>query len=849
MKIVKNTRDLNPKLNNEDFGTQNLKVFAHRVRVGGQENSLFEENAYTMLYIKESIELDAIAISHKINTDIVSTSNGIDGTKLKLENNSSYTILVDGEFGRLEHKEVWLFTIGETIHIPRANGKQTSGEAQSVYVSREIAPSKILNDINGAFGSQEMIDTFDLLESDANLSRIELVSINILNNIANSAVLYTTFGFPKDTKDDRSQFTSITNLRLAYDRSFAMSVNEGVKVKGIIADEYTTIPLITKKLKKEQGINLRNQNNFTDFLITKITPISEKNGVVGLNETRDFNLNIPWSELERVMKIYGSGFLEENTSRLNVKDLFIQRGGYNSATDQWKAELYQTLLAMLELTKAYANNFNKYQIKGTDGRAGINPDSKIGGVNIGLLGGTNSSDALSAIDGRIEDWKSRHPEKVNDFLFKVFKACILYLSEFIQSSYAVGKGLTRANRAYQIFYFDLITSIDVDLAKVDDFSDAKNLKDLIVDLKSEFYDINVNFINQHGTTNIERDIFAPVYIKPELANQSAYKSLDVDGRITLAETPQKWSAMNRPSKPGDVNITSDDLTRNYFYMPINNTFEWKSYLGETSYLGTQTGIGESIITVQEFSNWRKASGSWQDQIDGMNEKIEEITKMSKENLYLNYVRPNIPGYQKVQRVNRIPRVEVYLLDKLDDYNRKDDKAPEPKSGMTGPVWQKQESTHSTNTLGLFIPISQLGAGTDTYVRTAFTFQVRYWSEFSSEKISSLDDAVINKFDYLDKVETYFANRNSVYDHYVYLDNLELPYWPDDGNYYYGAVGQYNKVLVVQDLTSIEFNGLWGEEFKISFNKFIANETQTYVFEGIKALSKYDETQTKTKINL
>lgn len=839
MKIVNGRNDLDKNVGVVEPNNLNVIVYATKVKIGGKNNSIFEENAYTVLYCDttKSIRKEAFGISKSINTDIVSKSSRIDGTTMSLQNHTTYKLVMEDTTDKLDSDETTIYTMGEPLNIANAN----SG-VQNVYVARQLVPSKINQDANYEFIANDAIQQiWEDIDDKQNLTTIDLIDIELINNISNSSIIFNEY---IDTTN-----TSVKDFVLSYDKSFALAFNNGVIINGSQNGDRRRLFLLDNDDNKEgTGVYKPDAKLENNLLLTKIIPVDDTNGIVALNETIDFNVNLPFEVMKNGID-----------NGINVRDFIV------SSDDAWKKDLYQTILGALEMTKAYANYFSEYLKTGTDGKVGIDPDAKIATKKVGLLGGTNATDAVSSVDGLMIDFDSAHPGFIDTNEYKFAKAVLLYLTPWVQSSNSLGKGLNKLNRIYQLFHFNLITSITKGLA--DDASKALTVKPTSI-----FFDFNKKAnpylgIAQNSIKNETDQLVYSVFLKKELWNYTRPKSFDIDGQITLAQAPKQWSAMNRPAKAGDVSLTSDDISRYYFYVPSHKWNNTSSYYGEiVSNDVVNNEYTEKLITITTtdgkaengylsgfipnnfiFSS-EQSSGQNNNNINnglalGLDGKAYEINKKSPDEL-VALIRDKIPKDEVLEIVNNTPHIEVYKLQTSGITVNGNSNATGNRKLALQPGFENPKQISS----GYFTHLTTDPNNSNRLVSTDYSYiqisyQIRYWSKtLKPTSLASIiaSNPLITKGDYVDIVNGLcFPPANLL----PYDQNLS------------GDIS-LDKILRVplaskgekqfENIDQVVVNGLWGEYLNLKIE--YANGS-VIDLRKVPMLSSRDETQSTTKINL
>lgn len=341
--------------------------------------------------------------------------------------------------------------------------------------------------------------------------------------------LYSNYQFFKPLYTIQNEIKNPTKISLGLDNYSLLSK---VMVKG------------SAKNKDNQDIDLEIDPTFSSKLsLLKFTPTSTNYKLSLFSEWLDFNRTLPF--------IFAKDFIAAKS----LKNLFKAGSKFNGWSDLAIKEAYETILAMMKLTKAFATNFTEYRIKDdktpTDDGA-INPKFKINGIS---LIDFSRKDAIPAIDGFVEKFNGKYASLVESNGYKIFMEVIQMLSVHINSTYATAKGNNQFNKVYLPWYFIPKTSITQDLDITADFN---------VELKSQYFNLKVGELLQ---------------LLDKFKDISGYIAHDINGWISQPELPNKIVPINKFSQPGDVQTKTDNDLKYLFYFPYVNSLKLQNLYG------------------------------------------------------------------------------------------------------------------------------------------------------------------------------------------------------------------------------------------------------------------------------
>lgn len=340
--------------------------------------------------------------------------------------------------------------------------------------------------------------------------------------------------------------------------TFANEVTNPTKLE-ISVDNYTLLSKIMAKgqvaNKKHQDIDLEiDDANSSKLSLITMTPTSTNYKLSMFSHWLDSNRTLAF--------VKAKGYI----AKKNLKDLFDPLNiDFTGWSTNELSDAYKTIIGMMKLTQAYATNFTEYRTA-TDGK--IDGAATINGIKLVDFADKNP---VNAIDGMVETWKTKYPGQVESGGFKVMLEIITMLSNHINSTYAISKGLNDFMKVYLPWYFVPQTAINKNLADDAAFE---------VILKSEYFDF--------AQTN-------PLQIMPQYKDISGYIAHDLNGWISQPELPNNLTPINKFSRPGDVSLNSDNDLKYLFYIPFVDESILENIYGEI-HSSTTTGWHDEGIT-------------------------------------------------------------------------------------------------------------------------------------------------------------------------------------------------------------------------------------------------------------
>lgn len=343
--------------------------------------------------------------------------------------------------------------------------------------------------------------------------------------------------------------------------TYANNIVDPTRIK-LELDNYSLLSKVMAKGvvdgKKHQDIDLKiKEDESSKLSVLTMTPTSTNYKLSMFSHWLDANRTLSFVKAKLFI------------TKQNLKSLFNIS---NKDFEGWSAteitDAYKVVLSMMKLTQAYSTNFKDYR----------GSDNKITGEINGIaLADFADKDPMNAIDGFVEAWKSKYPGQVDSPGFKILTEVIAMLSNHINSSYAIAKGNNDFMKVYLPWYFVPQTSITHSLAEDADFE---------VILKSEYFDFK----------NVDNLI-----IKDEYKDISGYVAHDLNGWISQAELPDKINPINKFSKPGDVDIKSDNDLKYLFYVPFIDNKVLENLYGELHTIKQSGWHDEGIVRRYEGS--------------------------------------------------------------------------------------------------------------------------------------------------------------------------------------------------------------------------------------------------------
>ena len=705
-------------------------IYAHKNEVGGPEDSIFQNNAHVILYANDGEPIESIALANEISTDIISESNTIEGSKHKLKQTDSFTVYSKTNPTKFFDKNPILYTIGKPI--------DPTDPDQSIFIARNTIPAEI----NQMIGEQNVAayqSALEMISELTNPTTLELVDIKVINNLSNAnvrPVLSKKIFNPK-------------TLKIWADKSWGM---QKILAKGVVNNQFD-----------ELSFTLPKDENWGLF---KFTPVSTISKLTGFSDTNDLNMSLPY--------VAGKAFV----SKGKLRQLIIN----TKQPDSWRTSLWRLFLSILELTKAFSNNFSEYtHVNSKTEKLEIDPDEKIGGLKLGLLPSTTN--AISAIDGRIENWKQSYPKAIDTSEFKVFKQMVLMLTPFIQSSLALGGGLNQANKIYKIFYFDLLTTVHKGMA-----NDANG--DIEVKIKSSYFDIADD---------------GKLSLKDQFKQISKFQALDIDGWAAMAELPNQIKTMNRIGKPGDIDPAGEALTKYFIYVKSIDQKRLQELYG--NYENTTTIGGKDVSltwTANESIVHRESETSDKAKKQLEEEITKQYTNFSEHEIYTKFVKGNLPSNQTLIYVNNTPKITNPRLENF--------------------VFSEANWVEWI-TIGNNRPVGKHKYGYNIDFDFKFDYEVHQVGEIGELKLTS-QNALIDK---------------------AGMRNLSLYLEPGETKTKYEFDLTKNQV---DYLTQITLSGIFGNEFDLELiGEDEDGNPASIKLNSLEFASKYDETQTKTRVNL
>ena len=489
-------------------------MFAHKIVTGGKDHSLFSENAYTLGYIEEVQSFDAFVTEIKHETKFIADNDSFDGNKIRPFTLTRWMVaFYSNLFAKPKANEVYLFT----LHEKYDQTKYFNGE-QALYLTKEAEPSETHNE-DGEWNEQ-LKAAVEELDEEANLTSYELVDIMETSPVSNSTLILL------NTKRPRN----ITNIRLSFDHSY------GLQTVSAIGEQEGSLGPITLV---EEGYGdltikptLNDQPSLFPLGLIKMQPLEVSRGVLWYIKDLDPDIAVPYKEF------WGN---QDDTCPVVPKLINISNFLNNT-------EVLKVILTMLELTQAFKDGFAQFQIVGTDGRSGIDPNATIGGQKIGLLSGLGERDAVPSVDAVLQKWKDVKFLIAATLLYKKVFWTIESLSSILLSTYATGNGNNEFNQFANTFFLKPVAL------------PAKG----IANNSSPNFNVNIHSLYYHGS-GFEK-------IVPAFHKISELPVLGGLTKMKLAPLPVEITAMSIPVRPGDTDITSDDTGRYIIRRPTGTHY-------------------------------------------------------------------------------------------------------------------------------------------------------------------------------------------------------------------------------------------------------------------------------------
>lgn len=796
--------DLNNEHKNIELKNQSYKLYYQEFEFGGYDNSAFESLSITMAYVvdppepseieKNSVyknnpygEIEVTAISQEIRM-VSDNKNSLDSSRTKITTKNFLTVTSNQQLFSFVNKKIFFFTF-ENFNFQRAN----SGD-QEVYICYSNLPSQVQEKLENI--NPTLAEWIQITDGQRGNNVYQLVPISEINQIQDSKIYFSQFKKPKN----------FTYFQLDHDRTWAKSASSGVKMFGDI--------FINNNLEKENAeIDILSPQN---GLIAKFAPLFiNDNRLYCYGETWDYNKTLPFQIIYKNLNKQYPYFKE-----ISLKDILID------SEIEWNKAIYQLICTNLKLTQGYATAFGEYQKNINDQGLKIDPKSSIGAIR--TLSEVSTIDPISLISGLDTFWKSKYPLNTRTNYYKIYKAVLVGLSEYIKNNYLIGQGGNRSHELYNLWTFELQTSITKSLRCAEPCLDKGDTCDPSVEnfQYDKLDDIKVK-IQSLWISPSYNNVKEKFYFYPNLLYLNLERLVDIDGLVPIAKLPNIITFNDlKIGDLSDVQNKSLDLTN--YYITFHSAYEFDYYkwytFGSINYSITQT---------------------------------KEITFNGSNNVEVEYAKPKTN-----ERCGVATRPEAVWTPCPAEIFESEERTKHPEysendiaSLFIVPNLNQNQKIKITN-----------GKAEIKNIKWTFKYSRAFWCESQNAGIG-LKLCLYTLTSYYELTYDYTIIEKQEEN----MDLTQIQYMLDKKTYTNLIKGilpidkQYNSFKVMLTDESINFSdeikfscnpkqillsGFWGSQFRISFsNNKNLDQENAWNTEWLDFSSRYNETKTLTKINV